>query len=210
MAKKNEKEEKQLNKKNTSTIQLILTVIVVVIAVVVYIFSYKSPIDDPIANIKDSYLNSQFASIGVTFLVMCVIRIFLKDSKKLLLALEITLFATVVAFTLLYYFKVKMNEKYDRNAFAEFYREYEMTENDILKPGEEKTIIDIGMTGMEMMNEEQAYIKTSQKIYKNFTYKVTIYAVLHIIIIVVLIVQVSKLSAIEKYRKKIQNGDILF
>lgn len=210
MTKKDEKEEKQLNKKNTSTVQLILTVIVVVIAIVVYIFSYKSPIDDPIADIKDSYLNSQLASIGLTFLVMCLIRFFFKDSKRLLLALEITLFATVVAFTILYYFKVRMNEKYDRNTFSEFYKKYEMTEDDILKPGEEKTIIDIGMTGMELMNEEQAYIKSSQKIYKNFTYKVTIYAVLHIIIIVVLIVQVSKLSTIEKYRKKLQNGDILF
>lgn len=189
------------------TIELIAVFIVLAIMFAAYLFGYSMGYYDPIESVKNNYLTAQMVLIGVTILATVLVTIFTKSSKdNLILILRLIAIASVLIIVVLFGVKKYIDGQYkNESVFAEFYQQYEK-END---SGNKK--LTVGLSGMKLQTEQQAYIESSMNSYNIFSIKSVIYMVLYIFLAMLIFYLAHRLAVIEDKKDEVtKNDDVLF
>ena len=145
--------------------------------------------------------------IGVTILATVLVTIFTKSSKdNLILILRLIAIASVLIIVVLFGVKIYIDGQYKNDSvFAEFYQQYEK-END---SGNKK--LTVGLSGMKLQTEQQAYIESSMNSYNIFSIKSIIYMVLYIFLAMLIFYLAHRLAVIEDKKDEVtKNDDVLF
>ena len=189
------------------TIELIAVFIVLAIMFTAYLFGYSMGYYDPIESVKSNYLPAQMVLIGLTILATVLVTIFTKSSKdNLILILRLIAIASVLIIVVLFGVKIYIDGQYkNESIFAEFYQQYEK-END---SGNKK--LTVGLSGMKLQTEQQAYIESSMNSYNIFSIKSVIYMVLYIFLAMLIFYLAHRLAVIEDKKDEVtKNDDVLF
>lgn len=189
-------------------IQLILSLIIILTVLAVYLTSYQVTFEDPISEVKQTFLSAQSISI-ITVLVISGLVTFLTRSSKENLIRNLRIIALIYTISIIVFLGVKihLDNKYNNETtFGEFYEQYETQANDNSKS------LKFGLfSGISISDPKEAYINESMSAYTNFSTKVIIYMVIQFIIVAILFYLSSRLSRIEEKKQRLSKDDkILF
>ena len=184
--------------------QMIVTFIILIVGGITFLATYKSTIIDPIENIKKLFINTHLI-ITVIFLAITFI-INLSSKKESDLMKRLALMATVSIITMLVFLGIKLNldATYTESVFEQFY-----TEQNINGGTNEKSKIDIGITGMSIKTEKEYYIDECVKLYNIFKIKSYGSLGLHLLLNILLIYQVLKVQKIQNKKEKLDKDDLI-
>lgn len=191
-------------------IQLVATIVLFVMSIYIYIFGYQMIYNDPIINMKKTFLIFQTISIGIALFSLGISTVF--SRKKEHLAQLLLIIATLFTVMLLFHFGLKMylDSVFVESTFAEFYTTYE-------KPNEKpintqnlnaKQIIKLKTDALQ---SRQKYIDDSLYAYNNFRLKVTLNIGIEILIVLLSIYLMYRIET--KVKKKVdfeRNDDIFY
>lgn len=201
--KKIKEEDERKRKKNDLYIGIITVTILVIIAFFIYLFTYKTPFDDPLAEIKNTFLKSQGISIVLTIILSAMAIISSKNKEKVIQKLVIVAMLTLVMIIGHFVVKLYLDRKYNADVFGEFYETYVERKSNHKK-------ISFGTDGMKILNEKQAYIKDSMTAYKNFKLKTLIYMILHVLIEIIIFYIINKWATLEIRKQNLYKDDTIF
>lgn len=184
--------------------QMIVTFIILIVGGITFLATYKSTIIDPIEDIKKLFINTHLI-ITVIFLAITFI-INLSSKKESDLMKRLVLMATVSIITMLVFLGIKLNldTTYTESVFEQFY-----TEQNINGGTNEKSKIDIGITGMSIKTEKEYYIDECVKLYNIFKIKSYGSLGLHLLLNILLIYQVLKVQKIQNKKEKLDKDDLI-
>ena len=184
--------------------QMIVTFIILIVGGITFLATYKSTIIDPIEDIKKLFINTHLI-ITVIFLAITFI-INLSSKKESDLIKRLVLMATVSIITMLVFLGIKLNldTTYTESVFEQFY-----TEQNINGGTNEKSKIDIGITGMSIKTEKEYYIDECVKLYNIFKIKSYGSLGLHLLLNILLIYQVLKVQKIQNKKEKLDKDDLI-
>ena len=189
-------------------IEVIVSFIIILTVIAVYLSSYQTSFEDPIAEVKQNFLNAQSISI-IAVLVVSGLVTFLTRSSKENLIRNLRIIALIYTLSIVVFLGVKihLDNKYNNETtFGEFYEQYETQANDNSKS------LKFGLfSGISISDPKEAYINESMSAYTNFSTKVIIYMVIQFIIVAILFYLSSRLSRIEEKKQRLSKDDkILF
>ena len=188
--------------------QIVVALIILIVGVIAFIITYKSPIIDPIENIKKLFINIHLIIIAILLGITFIINYLSKDESKIIKKLFVL--TTISIITMITFFGIKLNldATYTKEKFEEFYSaqniEDKTSQNDILKQK-----IDIGITGVRMKTEKEYYVDECLKLYEIFTTKAYSTLGLHLLLNILLIYQVLKVSKIQEKKEQMNKDDII-
>lgn len=184
--------------------QMIVTFIILIVGGITFLATYKSTIIDPIEDIKKLFINTHLI-ITVFFLAITFI-INLSSKKESDLIKRLVLMATISIITMLVFLGIKLNldTTYTESVFEQFY-----TEQNINGGTNEKSKIDIGITGMSIKTEKEYYIDECVKLYNIFKIKSYGSLGLHLLLNILLIYQVLKVQKIQNKKEKLDKDDLI-
>lgn len=184
--------------------QMIVTFIILIVGGITFLATYKSTIIDPIEDIKKLFINTHLI-ITVFFLAITFI-INLYSKKESDLIKRLVLMATISIITMLVFLGIKLNldTTYTESVFEQFY-----TEQNINGGTNEKSKIDIGITGMSIKTEKEYYIDECVKLYNIFKIKSYGSLGLHLLLNILLIYQVLKVQKIQNKKEKLDKDDLI-
>lgn len=186
--------------------EMVAVLLVLVTLFGAFIFSYKADFNDPIANIKSTFLNLQLISILIPIIVSVIAVFAMKNKNKLVNCLYIIAIISFISLIIFSFVKINFDEKYTEEKFTEFYNTYEQKTE---KSTEKK--VNVGISGIKMLNEQEKYVEQSVDSYNNFKIKTFLYLILNAIVIFLIWVLASRLNNIENRKKDVfKNDDILF
>ncbi len=187
-------------------IEMVLFFIIAILALSVYLIAYKTDFYDPISNVKEAFLNTQFISICITVLLVVLITIFTKSSKgKLIKNLVIVAMLSIIIVMSFTIIKLNIDNKYNKETFGKFYEQYEKT-NEKEKNANK---VSVGLSGMKILTAKESYIEKSTNAYTNFSAKVMLYLMIQIIITAILFYLIYRLCIIENKKQKLAKDDIV-
>ncbi len=187
-------------------IELIATLIIVITIFAVYLFSYQNPFEDPIANVKNIFLTVQFIAIGATLITTALVTFLTKSSKeKLIRNLRIVAFISLIIMIGIGIGKLNLNRKYNEDTFEKYYEQYQQNKVENKKSNK----ISLGLSGVKLTSQKQAYVDESIKSYTNFSIKTTLYGIIQLVVIVVILYLSYRLSTIERKKEKLAKDDII-
>lgn len=193
--------------KNFIAMELSIIFIIILTAFAVYLFAYKVSFEDPIATTKNVFLTAQLISIGMSLMATGFMTFFMKNKEMLIRNLKIVAIVSALILVVFLGIKVYIDNIYNEEKFGEFYEKYEQ-HNDIVK-NENK--ISIGLSGMKISNLKESYIDKSVSAYTNFSIKVMLYVIIHILVIILILYLSYRLTSIEIKKEKLSKDDkILF
>mgnify|MGYP004626369323 CR=1 FL=1 len=186
--------------------EMVAVLLVLITLFGAYIFSYKGNFNDPIANVKSTFLNLQLVSILIPIIVSAIAVFIAKSKEKLVNCLYIIAILSFISLIIFAFVKIGFDNKYNNEKFLEYYNTYEQkTENSTEKK------VNVGINGIQMLNDQEKYIEESVNSYNNFKMKTFLYLIINSIVIFLIWVLASRLKNIENRKKKIfKNDDILF
>ena len=194
--------------KSFVAISLITTFIILVTGFCAYLFAYKLPFEDPIANVKNNFLTAQLIFLLVP-IILTILAVFLTKSNKenLIKYLRIIAILSLISILILWGVKFNLDNKYNNeNVFASYYDEYEGKNND-----EDSKRITIGLSGINVSSPKQAYITKNKDAYTNFTIKTIIYIFLQFLAVIFILYFSFRIEHIEEKKGKLKKEDeVLF
>lgn len=184
--------------------QMIVTFIILIVGGITFLATYKSTIIDPIEDIKKLFINTHLI-ITVFFLAITFI-INLSSKKESDLIKRLVLMATISIITMLVFLGIKLNldTTYTESVFEQFY-----TEQNINGGTNEKSKIDIGITGMSIKTEKEYYIDECVKLYNIFKIKSYGSLGVHLLLNILLIYQILKVQKIQNKKEKLDKDDLI-
>lgn len=183
--------------------QVISFVVIIIILALSYLYSYKSPIIDPIETLKSNVLNIHTASIFGLVLATMLTNYFSKDRNALIKRLFFILMLAVLVLMASLIVKLDMNTKYTEEKFTQIYDEEFADKKSIYKEDNIMTFAPV---------DDRAYfIKECVKLYNLFNIKTYILIVLNVVLIGIEINQVSKAIKLKKKKDEIDlENKVLF
>ncbi len=188
------------------TIELISALIILLIVFAVYLFAYQITFEDPIAEIKSTFLTAQFISIGISLVTTGLVTFLTKSSKEKLIknlrVIAIVLILVIIAFLGI---KLYVDSKYNEDTFGEFYEQYEQSNNS----SKDSNKISFGLSGIKISSLKEAYIEESVNAYTNFSVKAMLYMIIHILVVIVIFYLSYRLSATERKKERLAKDDAI-
>lgn len=184
--------------------QMIVTFIILIVGGITFLATYKSTIIDPIEDIKKLFVNTHI--IVIVFFLAITFIINLSSKKESDLIKRLVLMATISIITMLVFLGIKLNldTTYTESVFEQFY-----TEQNINRGTNEKSKINIGITGMSIKTEKEYYIDECVKLYNIFKIKSYGSLGLHLLLNILLIYQVLKVQKIQNKKEKLDKDDLI-
>lgn len=185
--------------------ELIAVFIVFLLAFAIYLYTYKTSFEDPITLTKSTFLRVQLISIGLSLLFTGLATFLTKSSKEALIKnLKIIALISLITLIALFVFKINLDKKYNKDTFEELYAQYEQTSN-------KKTDlnINVGLTGVKVLNPKDAYIEESINAYTTFSIKALLYSIIYLFVIILIFYLSHRLSTIEKKKQKLEKDDVV-
>lgn len=166
--------------------------IIIFLSILIFVFysiySYKTPFDDPILNLKDTFINIQIISTISLAILNIVLVSRLEDKRKLQIFLILLLILTILLISIQALWKIYLNSKYTQSTFSNLY--------------ETLDISDIS---------QYTYIHENLIAYKNFTIKYYINLFFQFLLIILNIFFIFKtLQSVKKIEEREKNYAILF
>ena len=186
--------------------QMIVTFIILIVGGITFLATYKSTIIDPIEDIKKMFINLHLIIIVFFLAITFIINLFSKKESDLIKRL--LLIATISIIIMLVFLEIKLNldATYTETRFEQFYTEQNTNEGT-----NEKSKIDIGITGMSIKTEKDYYIDECLKLYNIFKIKSYGTLGLHLLLNILLIYQILKIQKIQNKKEKLdKDNTILF
>ena len=184
--------------------QIIIAMIFLIIGGIAYLATYKSTIVDPIENTKNLYMNT-YSIINIILLAVTLITNFFSKNKiQLLNRLTGILIISILVMLVFFGIKLNMDMTYDEIRFKQFY-----TEQNIENKDNDKTKIDVGLTGVSVKTNEEYYIDECIKLYNIFKIKSYSIIGLNVLIIILLIYQISRISKIQDKKERLSKDDLI-
>ena len=194
--------------KSFIAISLITTFIILVTGFCAYLFAYKLPFEDPIANVKNNFLTAQLILL-LTPIILAVLAVFLTKSNKenLIKYLRIISILSLISILIVLGVKFSLDNKYNsEDVFASYYDKYEEKNND-----EDSKKITFGLSGINISSPKQAYITKSKDAYTNFTIKTMIYIFFQFLAVIFILYFSFRIEHIEERKEKLKKEDeVLF
>lgn len=188
-------------------IEIIMSLLIILIAFAVYLFAYKVSFEDPIASIKTTFLNIQLISIGISLIFTGLVTCLSKSKENLIKNLRIVALISILVFLVLLVTNSYLNNLYNETTFGEFYEKYEQPNN----TDKNQNTINIGLSGIKVIDLKKSYIDKSVSAYTNFSIKVFLLMILHILVIILILYLSYRLYSIERKKEKLAKDDkILF
>ena len=189
-------------------IEVIVSFIIILTVLAVYLSSYQTSFEDPIAEVKQNFLNAQSISI-IAVLVVTGLATFLTRSSKENLIRNLRIIALIYTLSIIVFLGVKihLDNKYNsEDTYGAFYEQYEDQTNNNSKK------INIGLfSGVSITDPKESYINESLSAYTNFSTKVVIYLIIQFLIVAILFYLSFRLSRIEgKKQQVLKDDDVLF
>lgn len=189
-------------------IELISYLIILLIAIVAFLYGTNSTFFDPIASVKSNFLIGQLICIGITILATVLASFFTKSSKENLITyLRIIAIASIIISIIFVFIKINYNSNYNENTFEQYYEQYEKQKD----PKEERNNLNIGISGLSIVDSKTSYIEQSKSSYTTFTIKSSLYIALQILIGLIIFYLSYRLSSMEKKKNNVTKDDaVLF
>ncbi len=187
--------------------QIVAILLFLVLAFGVYLFAYKVSFNDPIAETKKEFLTIQLVSTIATIGIAGIILFFSKNKEALVKRLTILaiLIFSIICINLV--IKSDLDKTYTTEKFEEFYNQYEYHEE---MPKNNKKV-NVGLSGVKIVSEKEAYIEQSVAAYKNFKLKTTLYIGIQALTFLMIIFLITKIITNQNKREEIYKDDkVLF
>lgn len=187
-------------------LQMIATFIILIISGISFLIIYKPSIVDPIENVKKIIVNTYIVMNLVLIVLIFFANYFSKDKLALIKKLLAIIFIAVVSIMVFLGIKLNLNSKYNKNTFGQIYEQQYSNQLE-----ENKTKIDVGLTGMKIKTEKEYYVDECIKAYNVFSIRMYGAFGLNILLIMLLIYQIYNVSKIQEKRDRLSKDDaILF
>lgn len=186
--------------------ELITTLLLTLSAFFVYLFAYPITFNDPIADIKKTFLTSQLICVGVSILLIFLTTFLSKTKESLMRNLKIIAVLSLIAILVNLGIKINLDNKYNIKTFGEFYDTYE-AQNHKANDGSKR--ISTGLSGIKVLDVREAYIQDSINAYSNFKMKTMLYIILHILVLFFDLYLLYRLVVIEAKQERLRKDDIV-
>ena len=186
-------------------IEMIAAIIIAIVAGLAFVFTYKSPIEDPILHTKKVFMNTYLITILVLMGLVILANLFSKDKDSLIERLIAILAISIIVILCCVGIKVKLDSIYVSSKFEEIYDQTYGNKNS------SKTRIDIGLGGMDIKSEREYYVEKCVESYRVFSARMYGVICINLFIIVLLVYQIYKVFNLEEKKNKLTKDDaVLF
>ena len=190
--------------------QVISFVVIIIILALSYLYSYKSPIIDPIASLKSNVLNIHTISIFGLLVSTMLTNYFSKDRNALIKRLFFILILAVLVLMISLVVKLDMNTKYTEEKFSQIYVEEYANKDSIIREDYKEDIMSVAF-GSGLANNKEYFVKECVKLYNLFNIKTYILIGLNLLLIVLEVHQISKAIKLKKKKDEIDlENKVLF
>lgn len=186
-------------------IELFFTSIIALSLLAAYLFGYKVSFEDPIAKIKSSFLNAQIIAIVTSIMSTAIATILTKSKESLIKTLRIISIISFIMIVVLLGVDININSSYNEQVFSEFYEEYEAPNENKEKKNSKK--INVGVSGVKILNQKEDYIEKSMNALTNFKVKTIFYMIIHIGLTFVIVYLSFRLQFFEEKRDRLSKDD---
>ena len=184
--------------------ELISAFLIILIAVAVYLFAYQITFDDPIAEIKETFLNFQLISILATVILAALITILSKQKETIIKVLKLVGILSLLIVFIHLGLKIYLDSQYSEETFGEFYEIYEQGDTNSKR-------VTVGLSGIQYLDDKEAYIEDSVNAYTNFKIKTILYMVIYFITICIIFYLAHRLENMEDKKEELhKDDDVLF
>lgn len=184
--------------------ELISVILIILIAVAVYLFAYQVTFDDPIAETKETFLTFQLISILATVILATLITILSKQKETIIKGLKLVGILSLLIVFIHLGTKMYLDSQYNEETFGEFYETYEQGDTSSKR-------VTVGLSGIQYLDDKDAYIEESVNAYINFKVKTILYMVIYIIAICIIFYLAHRLDKIEDKKEELYKDDaVLF
>lgn len=184
--------------------ELISAFLIILIAVAVYLFAYQITFYDPIAETKTTFLTFQLISILATVILAGLITILSKQKETIIKGLKLVGIISLLIVLIHLGSKIYLDSQYNEETFGEFYETYEQGNTDSKR-------LTIGLSGIQYLDDKEAYIEESVNAYTNFKVKTILYMVIYCITICIIFYLAHRLENMEDKKEELYKDDaVLF
>ena len=184
--------------------ELISAFLIILIAVAVYLFAYQITFYDPIAETKTTFLTFQLISILATVILAGLITILSKQKETIIKGLKLVGIMSLLIVLIHLGSKIYLDSQYNEETFGEFYETYEQGNT-----GSKR--LTIGLSGIQYLDDKEAYIEESVNAYTNFKVKTILYMVIYFITIGIIFYLAYRLANLEDKKEELHKDDaVLF
>ncbi len=184
--------------------ELISAFLIILIAVAVYLFAYQITFYDPIAETKTTFLTFQLISILATVILAGLITILSKQKETIIKGLKLVGIMSLLIVLIHLGSKIYLDSQYNEETFGEFYETYEQGNT-----GSKR--LTIGLSGIQYLDDKEAYIEESVNAYTNFKVKTILYMVIYCITICIIFYLAHRLENMEDKKEELYKDDaVLF
>lgn len=184
--------------------QMVTAIIILITAGIAFITTYKSPITDPIEDIKQIMMNTYIITILVLLAFIILSNYFSKNKVALIKKLIAIFLLTIIAILTFGGIKLNWDSTYTNEKFKQIYDEKYVEEKSNVK-----SRIDIGLTGAKLKSDREYYVDKCIEAYNVFSIKMYGLMILNAFLIGLLIYQISKVSKIEEKRNRLNKDDAI-
>ena len=187
--------------------QMIAAIIIFIVAGISFLITYKPSVIDPLEDTKKIIMNS-YIIITLSLVVITILaNYFSKNKNALIKRLFVILAISIITLFVFICIKANLDSIYTMDKFEQIY----MQDHENEKISDNKSKLDIGITGMSVKTEKEYYIDECVKAYNIFAIRMYGIVALNVLLIILLIYQVSKVSKIQDKRDQLSKDDaILF
>ena len=183
--------------------ELMSFLLIAIIIAAALFWGYPITFEDPIAEMKENFLNSQLIMIGISLISIAIVTIFSREQKNLANGLKIIAIITMVMIMGQLIIKSNIDNKYNKDVFGQFYEQIDPDSNKSDKK------VSLEMSGMSLKSAKESYIQKSVDAFNNFKMKTTLYILVHLIVEVVIVFLLYRLKISEIQRQKLAKDDII-
>ena len=190
---------------NTYVIFSIISALVIYLIVGIAILTvYKSPIIDPLEDTKKLVMNSYTIINFVLLTITLLVNYFSKDKVTLVKRLVAILAVTIIAMLVFCGIKLNLDSTYTSSKFEQIYREKYGVQN-----ANNKSRVDIGLTGIGIKTEKQHYVDKCIEAYNIFSIRMYGIIIVNILLIILLTYQIFKVSNLQQKREQLNKDDAI-
>lgn len=184
--------------------QMIATFIILIVGLISFLITYKSTIADPIESIKKLFINAHLITVGILLAITLIVNFLSKSERALIKRLVFVSIISTIVMLVFFGIKLNLDATYTTDRFEQFYKEQNVGED-----SNEKTKVDIGITGVSLKTEKEYYIDECTKLYNIFTTKAYCSLGIHLLLNILLIYQILKLSKIQTKKDNLNKDDLI-
>ena len=184
--------------------ELISAFLIILIAVAVYLFAYQITFYDPIAETKTTFLTFQLISILATVILAGLITILSKQKETIIKGLKLVGIISLLIVLIHLGSKIYLDSQYNEETFGEFYETYEQGDTSSKR-------VTVGLSGIQYLDDKEAYIEESVNAYTNFKVKTILYMAIYFITICIIFYLAYRLANLEDKKEELHKDDaVLF